>query len=67
MEDIMMGDGITLLDRLDFLRGFLMERRRLTEQRLDPGDNREAVLSEIDTHLATVDDACEALQFEEKP
>ena len=45
--------GLNLLDRLDLLRGFLMEARKASS-----GD----VVEEIDQHLATLDDASEALQ-----
>lgn len=46
---------LPLLDRLDCLRGFLLELRRLR-------DKEGLIEDELDTHLATVDDACEALQ-----
>jgi hypothetical protein len=57
MADIMDGPGVSLLDRLDFLRGYLTQVRELRESHGDGSD-----VAEIDEHLATVDDACEALQ-----
>lgn len=57
MADIMTGAGVTLLDRLDFLQGYLRQLRELREQQGETED-----VAEIDGHLATVDDACEALQ-----
>lgn len=60
MADIMHGGGVTLLDRMDFLRAFLLEQREeVLHLSMQARPLRQA---QIDLHLATLDDACEALQ-----
>jgi deoxyribodipyrimidine photolyase-like uncharacterized protein len=53
MEDPMTDVALTLIDRLDCLRGFLQSLRK-------EGNSNE--VPEIDDHLATLDDTCKALQ-----